>query len=242
MQQVLAEALGRAELRGKINKNILYRKWLKTLVYAWPNWANRCADWVGVEGEEHLQAALASGKGAILLSGHAYGFSKLVAPVLTRMNYSVHRGGSGARGDRVRRWGREPVHVSWKYINYGDDYWRHLRALKQMHHALENNHVLHVSIRGFPRGEARLAIDFCYKGFFLDPLLLRTIEILGSPVLPLFAVCDSTGYLRLKIYPSLAPRADAVMQVFAPLYARYLRELPEFSRIWRRVVQQMEGW
>ena len=242
MRCVLAQSYGAAELRTKINRNILYRKWLNNLVYAWPNWADRCGDWAAVEGDEYVREGLAQGRGAVLLSGHAYGFSRLVAPVLAQMNYHVHRAGSSFRGDRALRWGEDAAGVSWKYINYGQDYWRHVRALKELRKALDNNSLVHVSIRGFPSGETRLALDFCHKGFFLDPLLLRVIEILAAPVLPLFAICDSAGKVRLKIYPPLAPRIDAIVQVFAPLYARYLRELPEFSRIWRRVAHQKEGW
>lgn len=242
MRQVLGATIRPMELRKKIDRNILYRKWLKQLVYGWPNWGGHYSDWALIDGEEHLQAALTTGKGAILLSGHAYGFSKLVAPILGRMSYKVHKTAGSMRDNRVRQWGEEPVDVSAIYIDYGNDYWPHLRALQQISHALESNHVVHMLIRGFPRGEARLAIDFCYKGFFLDPLLLRTIEILGAPVLPLFAICDSRGCLRFEIYPPVSPHTEAVVREFGPLYARYLRESPEFSRIWRGVAQQKEGW
>jgi len=240
--QALEGHYRKAEVRQISRKNIAYRKWMIHLVNAWPNWVNRLADWVVLEGEDHLRAALAGGKGALLLSGHAFGFAAFVAPVLTQRGYQVYRTGRGRRVDQTTRWGNAEHYERWAYINYGEDCWNRAQALNEMRQALKANQIVHTSIRGFPHGDSRLQIDFCYKKFFLDHRLIRIIEIIQATVLPCFAICDIRGRLIVKIYPPVGPTGGEVMRVFGSLYARYLRETPEFTRIWRRVVQQQEGW
>ena len=229
-------------IRAISRRNLIHRKWLKHLVYAWPNWVERLQDWVSLEGEEHLVAALDKGRGALLLSGHAFGFAAFVSPVLAQKGYQVYRTGDGRRFDQVTRWGRAEGYERWDYINYGEGHWNHARALNEMRQALKANQIVHTSIKGFRQGEPHLKIDFCYKNFFLDHRWIRIIEIVQATVLPCFAVCDNKGRLVVKIYPPVAPASDEVMRVFGSLYARYLRETPEFTRIWRRVVQEQEDW
>jgi lauroyl/myristoyl acyltransferase len=242
LRSALEGSYPRAKVREISRRYVTYRKWTKHLVYAWPNWVERLGDWVTLDGEEHLVAALQKGKGALLLSGHAFGFAALVSPVLAQRGYEVYRTGRGRRIDQVTRWGKADNFERWAYINYGEDRWNRAQALNEMRRALKANQIVHASIRGFPRGEPRLQIDFCYKGFFLDARLIRIIEIVQAPVLPCFAVCDDKGRLLVQIHHPVAPASDEVMRVFGSLYARYLRETPEFTRIWRRVVQQQEGW
>lgn len=242
LRSALEASCDRAKIREIGRRNLIYRKWIKHLVYAWPNWAGRLDDWVMVEGEQYLRAALRQGKGAILLSGHAFGFAALVSPALAQKGYEVHRTGRGRRMDQVTRWGRAGNYARWEYINYGEDRWNRARALNEMRQALKANQIVHTSIRGFPRGDAELEIDFCYKNFFLDHRLIRIIELVQVAVLPCFAVCDNQGRLIVKIYSPVTPAREEIMRVFGSLYARYLRETPEFTWIWRRVVQQQEGW
>jgi lauroyl/myristoyl acyltransferase len=242
VRRALEGSRRRGELQEICRRYVAYRKWMNHLVYAWPNWVKRLPDWVTLEGDEHLRAASERGKGALLLSGHAFGFAAFVTPVLAQRGYEVYRTGRGRRVDQVTRWGKAENYEHWEYINYGEDCWNRAQALNEMRQALKANQIVHTSIRGFPRGDPRLQIDFCYKDFFLDPRLIRIIEIIQASVLPCFAICDNQGRLIVKIYPPVAPAGEEVMRVFGPLYARYLREAPEFTRIWRRVVQQQEGW
>lgn len=242
MRSALEGSYDRARIRAISCRHITYRKWIRQLVYAWPNWVDRLKEWVTLEGEEHLDAALQKGKGALLLSGHGFGFAAFVSPVLAQKGYEVYRTGRGRRVDQVTRWGNAANYARWEYINYGEDRWHRARALNEMRQALKANQIVHTSIRGFPRGDPELEIDFCYKRFFLDHRLIRIIELVEAAVLPCFAVCDDQGRLVVKIYPPVTPAHEDVMRVFGSLYARHLRETPEFTWIWRRVVQQQEGW
>lgn len=242
MRQAIAKHIAAEQIPGLIKKNLAHRKWVRNLVYAWPNWRGRYHEWVRFEGEENLAAALQGNGGAILLSGHAYGYSRMVAPVLAQRGYRVYRMGRGQRPDQASRWGGEIASIQWEYINYGENYWQHVSALQKIRKALRANGVIHFSVKGFSHGDPALEIDFFYGGFFLDPALLEIIGILQAPVLPCFAVCDEEGRLVVTIYPAMGSSRKEIMDGFGPLYSTYLKERPEFSQIWRRVVLKQDGW
>jgi len=220
----------------------LYRKWLKILTHGWPNWAEQSPEWTRLEGENNLQTALEQKRGAVLLSGHSFGFTSLVAPVLSQMGYRLHRTGRGHWGDPAERWGRDWSLENWEYNSFGQDFWQHVRALNKMRRAIARNEIVHLLITGFPGGEPGLEVGFCHKRFFLDPAAFGILESLKAPVLPCFATCDESGRLLISISSPLAPARGEIMQEFGPLYARYLREQPEFAFFWRKVVQQRDGW
>ena len=220
-------------------RHLILRKWRICLIYAWCNLADRYTSWIRMEGEAHLNKALAVGNGAILLSGHAYGLSVMIPPVLAKKGYLVLRTGMTDPARRARRWGKAPHHI-WQYVAYNGDYWHRFRALNQIRQGLEANGVLHIDIRGFPEGDPKVEIDFCHKKLFLDVQVLRLIEILKAPVLPCFAVCDDEGRVVIKIYPALDASADKIVTIFGSLYAFYLKEFPEYANIWGRVIRQEE--
>lgn len=238
--QAMNGGLQRDRLREIGRNHLIYRKWRVCLQYAWPNIVDRYQNWIFLEGERHLNGALDAGKGAILLSGHSYGFGGMVVRVLAQRGHEVIKTGMGLDpAGRIKRWGKGSYR-RWQSLDYDGDRWHRVRVLNRVRQALERNAIVHVGIRGFPRGDADLEIDFCYKKFFLDPQILRLIEILRAPVLPCFAVCDYKGRVVIKIYPALAASTKEIMSTFGPLYARYLREFPEYANIWARVIRQAE--
>jgi lauroyl/myristoyl acyltransferase len=240
ISQVLDGHFDAEERRELAKKYLIYRRWRRNLVDAWPNWVGKIDDWSVVDGEEHLTAALEEKKGAILLSGHGYGFSQFVSPILAQRGYRVFRTGMGRRAvHRVERWGKGSYR-RWEYFNYYGTAWHRVRVLNRMREALKGNGVLQVEITGASRGDSRLEIPFWYGRFFLDARVLRLVETLDAPVLPCFALCDEKGKLVVKIYPPIGPSTEQVVATFSALYAHYLRTLPEFSPIWRRVVRQKE--
>lgn len=239
---VLASSHEPARLEELAERHLLYRKWGRMLVAAWPCWAERHRELVLVEGEEHLRAALAQGRGAILLSGHFYGLDRVVAPALAERGYRMHRTGFGWRGDDIsERWGKGN-YARWEHINYGDDRRQRLQALAKIERALRCNEIIHVSIRGFPEGEAPFEIPFFFGKFFLDGQLIEAIELLEAPVLPCFAVADEEGRFIVRLYTPEPPRRAEIMSGFGQLYARYLRDHPEFAQIWKNVAQRRSEW
>lgn len=242
MRQALEGSVANGNLRAITQKNILYRKWSKILTHGWPNWAERWPEWTRIDGEEHLQSALAQGKGAVLLSGHSFGFTSFVAPVLSQMGYRLHRSGRGHWGEPAERWGRDWSLENWDYNSFGKDFWQHVRALNKMRRATAKNDIVHLLITGFPSGNPELEIDFCHKRFFLDAAAFSILESLKAPVLPCFATCDESGRLIITLSAPLSPVRGEILKVFGPLFSRYLKEQPEFAFFWRKVVQQRDGW
>ena len=55
---VLASSHEPARLEELGRKHLIYRKWSKTVLWAWPGWAERHNEIVLVEGEENLKTAL----------------------------------------------------------------------------------------------------------------------------------------------------------------------------------------
>lgn len=242
MRQVLAGSFDARSIKALAQKHILFRQWHKILTHGWPSWAERWREWVVVDGERHLRRALAEGAGAVLLSGHSYGFTSLVAPVLSQNGYRLHRAGRGHWGDPAARWGRDWSLEGWEYSSFGQDFWQHVRTLNRMHGALKKNEIVHILVTGFPSGDPGLEIDFFYKRFFLDATAIRILETLRAPVLPCVPISDESGRLILSIHAPLAPVRDEIMTAFGPLYAHYLRTRPEFINFWRKVAQRKEGW
>lgn len=242
LRQILHGHFTDAQIKTIAMKNILHRHWSKALTMGWPSWAERYSDWVAIEGNQNLRDAQAQGKGAILLSGHSFGFNSLVAPVLSQTGFRIHRTGRGHWGSPSARWGRDWSRENWEYHSFGNDFWQHVQALKNMQRARRDNEVIHILATGFPDGSADLEIDFYYNRFFLDPTAMRVIETLKMPVLPCFATCDLTGRLLFAIHPPLDPSRAAIMKVFGPLYSRYLKDQPEYGFFWRKIAQQKGGW
>jgi lauroyl/myristoyl acyltransferase len=238
LRTVLAGSIDGKNLDLLAQRYLLYFRLFKDLEVAWPNWEHRHREWVVVHGENHLKSALERGKGAVLVSPHNYGFSKLVAPVLARRGYQVYRGGRGkSRGRRLSRWGKN-YRIAWRYLDYRDDYWHHLKALKAMQMALGENGVLHVSPRAYRKGDEAAGLDIFGEQYFLDFKWFRLFEILKAPVLPCFAIAGSNGIVGIAIHPPLSPRARAMAGEFAEVQRKYLVEYPEFARFWSGVYRK----
>jgi len=221
-------------------RNLVYRKWRVCLQVAWPNIADRHCQWVRLEGEEHLAQLASMGKGAILLSGHSFGFSGMAVRTLAQHGYEIVRAGVGR--DPVRRqrqWGRGDFQ-RWQYLGYDGDYWHRFRVLKTIQEALRRNAVLQIGIRGFPTGSPAHRVDSIYGDFFLDRQILQLIEVLQVPVLPCFVVCDRDGRALIKIFPQLVPGVAPIVSGFGSLYAAYLRDYPELANIWKKFVRREE--
>jgi len=187
-------------------------------------------------------AALQAGKGAVLLSCHNFGFSKLVAPTLARRGYHVHRAGGGKKGGhRVSRWGKD-YRINWKYLDHRGDYWHRLRSLAAVRAALALNQVMHISPRAYDRGEEEAAVQFFGRKYFLDSRWFRLFQMLQAPVLPCFAIAGSGGKMTIVIHPALPASAKPMVRQFAVIVSDYLSRLPECGRLWKAVYLNRGQW
>jgi len=235
LRTVLAGSIDGKNLDLLARRYLLYFRLFKDMDVAWPNWEHRHREWVVVDGEKYLENALQGGKGAVLVSPHNYGFSKVVAPVLARRGYSVYRGGRGkSRRRRISRWGKN-YRIAWRYLDYRGDYWHHLKALKAIQRALGENSVVYVSPHAYRKGDEAAGLDIFGAIYFLDLRWFRLFEICQAPVLSCFAVAERDGILRIVVHPALSPTAKAMVKEFARMQEKYLVEHPEYARFWRDV-------
>jgi lauroyl/myristoyl acyltransferase len=241
-REVLRDSFDPKELSVRARRYLLYLRLFKELELAWNNWENRHADWITVDGESYLKKALQEGRGAILVSCHNYGFSKIVAPALALRGYKVHRGGGGKKnGRRVSRWGKN-YRMGWRYLDYKGDYWHRLQLLKTMQAALAENDIVHVSPRAYWQGEEEMAVDLFGRKYFLDATWFRFFEMCRAPVLPCFAVGNTDGQIRIVLHSALSLTAKEMVTEFAEIQRNYLTRYPEFGRLWKDVYLSREKW
>jgi len=219
----------------------LYRNWLNQMEHAWPNWAERYNRRTQIAGENYLQEALNRGKGAILLSGHYLGFSRYVAPLLAQRGYRILRAGTGRDPvKRESRWGAFYARP-WEYVNYHGDLWQRSRALNRIRQVLEENGIVHVSIRWLARGDPACEFSVYSARFFVDPTLFKIFAGFGAPQIPCLALCDSAGDLSLTLEPPLSPGPERSIEEFKRHYRAWLQAKPEFMREWKRIGNEADG-
>lgn len=241
-EEVLRDEFNGMDLRARAQRYLFHLRLFKDLEIAWNNWEQRHGEWIIIEGESHLQRALEQGKGAVLVSSHNYGFSKIVAPVLVQRGYRVHRGGNGgAKADRRRsRWGKKEQ-VNWNYLHYKGDYWHRVQQLKAIQKALAANDVVHVSPRGFNKGNEDTAIEFFGRKYFLDANWFRVFQICQAPILPCFAVGNADRQIKIVIHPPLT-LGKTTAKAFAEIQSDYITRFPEYGRLWKSIYVERGKW
>jgi lauroyl/myristoyl acyltransferase len=239
-REILRGTFDDYELRKRARRYLLYLRLFKDLESAWSNWEKRHEEWVTIDGENYLRNALVEGNGAILISSHNYGFSKLVAPVLALRGYKVHRGGGGKKdGRRVARWGKN-YPMSWNYLDYKGDYWHRLQLLKSTRGVLADNGVVHVSPRAYRQGPEEMAVEIFERKYFLDATWFRLFRMCEAPVLPCFAVGNTAGQIKIVLHPALPSATTDMVKKFAEIQDSYLKEFPEFGRLWKDIYLERE--
>ena len=226
------------QVRGR--RYLFYSRLFKDLEILWNNWQDRHGEWIILEGESYLRSALDQGKGAVLVSAHNFGFSKLVAPVLAQRGYKIYRGGNGgvkSAGSRSR-WGD---HVNWNYLNYKEDYWTRVQLLRTTKNLLAANNIVHISPRGLQTGDEDMAIELFGRRYFLDARWFRIFQMCQAPVLPCFAVANGDDRIRIVIHPQLAPGTITARQLGA-LISDYISRFPECGRLWKNVYVDRKQW
>ena len=242
-REVLRNSFDDKELEARTRRYLYFVRLFKDIEIAWINWKQRESDWITVEGESHLQRALEHGRGAVLMSPHNFGLSKMVAPILAARGYRLHRGGNGGKKlvYRKSRWGKS-AHIDWEYLAYKGDYWHRVQLLKAIQKALAANDVVHVSPRGYRQGEPEVAIEFFGLRYFLDTTWFRIFQICEAPVLPCFALGSTDGQLRIIIHPALQVTGKTVAKEFAAIQSDYITQFPECGRLWKSVYVERGKW
>jgi len=199
-----------------------------------------------VAGREHLDAALAEGRGAVLATAHL-GWWLLVAPILRLHGVPVVQTGGPyfekrrqARADRARRQSRFRRFVDRRTRSEG-----HLGP-EDLAITLDVRPLLAALSRNRPiliAGDGKRSLEFASFPLLGRPYALPTgfvkIAIAARcPVVPVFALEGGTpGTIRVEIRPPLAIDASAPVAENLALYARVLdAQLRATPHLWSRWV------
>jgi hypothetical protein len=87
-----------------------------------------------------------------------------------------------------------------------------------------------------------MEVEFYKRNFFLDGATFELIAAMCAPVLPCFALCDAGGDFKITIHSPLNGSPQELAKDFARLFARYLKERPEFVRFWKPLLQGKAFW
>ncbi|RMD96393.1 MAG: hypothetical protein D6814_11485, partial [Calditrichaeota bacterium] len=197
-----------------------------------------------IEGLEHLDAALAQGKGAILLTTH-FGYTKLIRPVLQPRGYTVRLVRPRSSSKRLkyqkmmlnqysafRRAAYERFQIAKSHDPNDPVADFNVRPLVEV---LKRNEVLVIL------GDALHASNFVYvkilgKEVPFPTGVLSIAYRMGTPVIPTFAIDRPGGLgMKLELNPPLeipkngTPAKTAIegtTENFAKIFASYLERYP----------------
>lgn len=192
---------------------------------------------VDVEGDEHIRAALAAGKGAIVFSGH-FGYWELhglvhalvLAPmsVLARPLDNPHL---HALLERMRR-------ATGNQVIYRQG------ALRKVLRALQSNECVAILIDQHIHGADAVPVDFFGRPAATTAALATLALRTGAPLVPAFAIPLPDGRCRLvyehPVEPPAAAAADPVLELTqrcTDVLEMYVRRYPHLwlwmHRRWR---------
>jgi phosphatidylinositol dimannoside acyltransferase len=195
-----------------------------------------------IEGIEHLDNALARGKGAMLLFAHL-GANQMIMPAIGHRGFAMCQLSAPATiwkemlpdkkfsameeySLQARADHEEKLPV--KHINI-------FKSVKEAFRCLQRNEVLGVAVDG-GGGKERLSVSFLGREALLSPgpaeISIRT----GCAVLPAFVLRDSKGINRVIVENALEipPDSDAenaaaaITQAFATRLQEYVEQHPEY--------------
>jgi phosphatidylinositol dimannoside acyltransferase len=198
--------------------------------------AARCARAVDWEGREHLDAALAQGRGVVLCTAH-FGAKQLLQVALGHAGYAVNQINyhlpesnlSWAQARVSQRWRRRiEESIPCRFISAG-------AFMRDAFRCLRRNELLIVAADG--AGIRELMDDSFQPRRFLGramrfptnyvSLAART----GAALLPVFAVRDGRRH-RLVFHPPLAAEGEQAVRDYVALLENHVRRRPDLWEFW----------
>ena len=256
IREGLGGSLNEVEARAVLRRHLQFLR-IRRVINSWPQRVDFPAlQGCAVEGLEHLDAALAEGKGAILLTLHL-GFGRLAKPILRARNYAVWTLGSPpADLDDEQEQSRFAAFVRGKLL-------RKPRFQRRQDSDLPVGINLRPVLQALARNEAVLmTVDGKQSLNFVDvPVLGRPVPFAtGAPrmatsanaaLLPVFVVdtdLSRTVPLKLILKPRIEPPgtgnvdADclAMLQEFATVAEGIVREHPHLYT-WKRFKRRLRS-
>ena len=210
---------------------------------------------VALYGVEHVQSALAAGKGVILWESGWFGRRLLAKQVLHRAGFSIdqvhgerHVGGFFRRHaaaswvsrkllERVaRRWERRWVHEIIELPESGS-----LAFTRTLLGRLRRNAIVCITAEG-QLGEKRVAMSFLNQTILFATGMVSLARLSGATILPIFSFREPDGRVRVvveaPIYVDTAGERERTMAASIGQYVSrledYVRRYPEQYCAWDR--------
>lgn len=198
-----------------------------------------------IEGREHLDAALAEGKGAMLVFGH-FGANQMIMPAIGYAGYDMHQlsapssvlneklpeaRSQGVLRTREMRWKHE-LSLPVTHINI-------FGSMKPAFKCLRDNRILGVAVDG-GGGEKRIAVPFLGRTALFSTgaasLAMRT----GCSVLPAFMYREKNGCGRLVLEKPLRLERAASKDKEASALEENVRRV--ISALERRILERPDHY
>ena len=196
-------------------------------------------------GREHLDAALAQGKGVILILAH-FGFRKLILPALGYEGYAVHQ--LAAKPTSWKLEGRDHAAHN-KIMDIELECEKTLRtnfiyledSLRPVFKALGQNEIVAIAIDG-PIGNKRIGVKFFDRTAYFSPTAVTLSLKTGAPVIPAFVIRQKDNRHQIVLEAPLPIRTNGgtdmesaiqeALKDFTGVLEKYVLEHPSHYVDW----------
>ena len=193
---------------------------------------------IRVEGWQHVQQALESGNGAILLTTHV-GMPRLLRWYLRTLDYNVcyllKMGLPKVRKSSLRakfgRWHRDRFHLDDDAL-FGQEELS-VQYLKQAYRHLQQNELVNIAGDG-SSGDNRVPVKICGQELSFATGGLSLGMMTGAAILPCFTMLDSSKLFRLVVQSPLqfdegdprATQSESMLGDYASRIEEYIQQNP----------------
>ena len=165
--------------------------------------------WITLNGKEHIDLALKSGHGVLLVLVH-FGANQMVMPALGFRGYTINQLGSKP-DDWSRITGINPTPLQTKIFNLRLDLEKHLpanfiyidRSMRPIYECLNKNQIMIMAADG-RAGKRFVSAPFFRKYIHFSSGPFRISKSTGSALIPVFSICRPNGIHDLVIEPAIS--------------------------------------
>jgi lauroyl/myristoyl acyltransferase len=243
-QRVMTEEFGRvlpgrsaADLRGIVRESFVNYGLSELEVLLYPSMDRQFIDRVfAIEGKEHLDAALARGKGVLLFQAH-FGAFQMTMPAIGYSGYTMNQISASAavwKEEGASAPQKRMVDIKAKY-----EYTlpvKHISitsSLRPVFHALKRNEIVGITVDG-GGGKKTMPLRFLGRESVFQTGAVDLAISTGAAIVPAFVTTEPGLHHRLVLHEQLPidegmgknENRRAVLQAFASLLESYVLRYP----------------
>jgi KDO2-lipid IV(A) lauroyltransferase len=253
LRGVFHPQLSEAEIRGILRRHLVVRYQQLIESFFYQDLDTACIEQFvpSVDGRDALDAALAHGKGAILLASHFGSPGMLVAGLVFR-GYWLHQVFTLTPPPTYRTWHwmeRAIMQAKlrcWRHDRVGFEFWQPGSYPRPLYRKLQQGAIVVLYGDG-ARGGQFTQVDFLGLPLSLSVGPFRIAARARVPLIPAFIIRDTDGRHRITLEAPilLSDPAPASLQrgadTYAALLSRYVRAYPEHWFTWARLRPQQHS-